>query len=53
MKITNTAQTTPVGATAGIVVSFPTGQFTTSNTATGATLTAGSWATVGGVNLIQ
>ncbi|MES2545538.1 MAG: hypothetical protein V4548_11680 [Bacteroidota bacterium] len=53
VKITNTAQTTPVGATAGIVVSFPTGQFTTSNIATGATLTAGSWATVGGVNLIQ
>lgn len=53
VKITNTAQTTPVGATGAIVVSFPAGQFTTSTTATGAVLTQGSWANVGGVNLIQ
>jgi hypothetical protein len=32
---------------------FPANQYTTSTTATGATLTAGAWATVGGVNLIQ
>lgn len=53
VKITNTAQATPVGATSAIVVSFPAGQFTTSTTATGAVLTQGSWANVGGVNLIQ
>jgi hypothetical protein len=53
VKITNTAQATPVGATSSIVVAFPAGQFTTSTTVTGATLTQGSWATVGGVNLIQ
>ena len=53
VKITNTTQTTPVGATAAITVAFPAGQFTASATATGATLTAGSWSTVGTVNLIQ
>jgi hypothetical protein len=34
-------------------VTFPSGQYTTSTTATGASLTAGNWATVGGVNLLQ
>lgn len=34
-------------------VSFPTGQYTTSTTATGANITTGVWATVGGVNLLQ
>jgi hypothetical protein len=53
VKITNTTQTLPVGATSAIVVSFPVGYFTTSTTATGATLTTGAWATVGGINLIQ
>lgn len=54
VKITNTSQTTPVGATASIVVSFPSGQFTTSTTAAGCnTLSTGAWATVGGVNLLQ
>lgn len=52
VKITNTAQVTPVGAGA-IIVAFPSGQFTTSATATGATLTIGNWANVDGVNLIQ
>jgi len=52
-NITNTAQTTPVGATSSIIVSFPAGNFTTSTTATGAVLTTGAWSTVGGVNLIQ
>ena len=33
-KISNTTQITPVGATAAISVTFPTGQFTTSTTAT-------------------
>lgn len=53
VKISNTSQTNPVGATGAISVSFPTGQFTTSTTATGASLTTGAWSTVGGVNLIQ
>lgn len=53
VKISNTTQIVPVGATAAISVTFPTGQFTTSTTATGATLTLGSWATVDGVNLIN
>lgn len=53
VKITNTTQTSPVGATSAIVVNFPAGQFTPSTTATGAVLTQGIWANVGGVNLIQ
>ncbi|MFT7352271.1 MAG: putative membrane protein, partial [Flavobacterium sp.] len=53
VKVTNTTQATPIGATSAITVVFPAGQFTTSTTATGATLTQGNWATVGGVNLLQ
>ena len=53
VKITNTTQTSPVGATGAIVVSFPSGQFTTSTTSTGSSLTTGNWSTVGTVNLIQ
>lgn len=50
----NETSTTPFAA-AGTVftVTFPTGQYTTSTTATGASITAGAWATVGGVNLLQ
>ena len=51
VKITNTAQQI-VGAGV-LVVAFPTGQFATSTTATGASLAPGAWATVNGVNLIQ
>jgi hypothetical protein len=41
-------------AGAGVIsVTFPTGQYTTSTTATGANITTGVWATVGGVNLLQ
>ena len=41
-------------AGAGVIsVTFPTGQYTTSTTATGANITTGAWATVGGVNLLQ
>ena len=41
-------------AGAGVIsVTFPTGQYTTSTTATGANITSGAWATVGGVNLLQ
>ena len=53
VKITNTTQTSPVGATGAIVVSFPSGQFTTSTTSAGSFLTTGNWSTVGTVNLIQ
>jgi hypothetical protein len=51
VKITNTA--VDVLGAGTVSVTFPTGQFTTSTTATGASLTTGSWSTVGGVNLIQ
>ena len=40
-----------VGTT--FTVAFPTGNYTTSTTATGATLTAGAWAIVDGVSLIK
>ena len=53
VKISNTTQIVPVGAISAISVSFPTGQFTTSTTATGASITTGAWSTVGGVNLLQ
>jgi hypothetical protein len=52
VKVTNTNVTTPVGRTAAIVVDFPVGNFTTSTTATGASLTAGNWSTIDGVNLL-
>lgn len=53
VKISNTTQVTPVGATNLIVVSFPVGNFTTSTTTTGASLTTGAWSTVGGSSLIK
>jgi len=53
VKISNTTQTTPIGATGSIVVSFPVGNFTTSTTTTGASLTAGTWASVKGSSLIK
>lgn len=52
LKITNTSQQI-AGASSAIVVNFPTGQFTTSNTATGSVLTNGAWSTVEGVSLLQ
>jgi hypothetical protein len=53
VKITNTTNILPIGATDLIVVAFPAGTFTQSTTATGASLTAGAWATVDGVSLIK
>lgn len=53
VKISNTTNINPIGATDAIVVAFPAGTFTTSTTATGASLTTGAWATVDGVNLIK
>jgi hypothetical protein len=53
VKISNTTNITPIGATDAIVVAFPTGTFVTSTTNTGAVLTAGAWATVDGVDLTK
>jgi hypothetical protein len=53
VKISNTTNILPIGATDAIVVAFPAGTFTTSATATGASLTAGAWCTVDGVNLLK
>ena len=36
-----------------LTVTFPTGQYTTSDAATGASITTGTWATVNGTNLVQ
>lgn len=51
IKITNTANDI-AGATSSITVQFPSGQFTTSTTATGATLSPGRWSTIDGTNLV-
>jgi len=37
----------------GMIITFPTGYYTTSTTAIGATLTPGAWSTVNGVSLIK
>lgn len=51
-KIVNTSVDVATGANT-FTVAFPSGQFTTSTSATGATLSPGAWATVDGTNLIQ
>jgi len=53
VKITNTTNILPIGATPEILVAFPTGTFTQSDAATGASLSAGAWSTVDGVNLLK
>ena len=57
IKLTNVkinSGTAEFGAgTTAFSVAFPTGQYTSSTTATGATLTTGAWATVNGGNLLQ
>ena len=47
--------TTPLTGTGttGFTVAFPTGNYTTSTTATGAALTPGAWAIIDGVNLLE
>lgn len=46
--------TTETGSgSSSFTVAFPSGQLTTSSIAAGANLTAGAWATVNGVNLLQ
>lgn len=51
VKITNTAQ--EIAGAGVLVITFPAGQFATSTTATGASLSPGAWATVSGTNLLQ
>ena len=53
IKATNTNSVIPEGRGTTFSVAFPTGSFSTSSTATGATLTTGAWSTVSGTNLIQ
>lgn len=57
IKLTNVkinGGTTSIGAgSSSFTVAFPTGQFTTSTTATGAAITTGAWSTVTGVSLLQ
>jgi hypothetical protein len=53
VKITNTTNITPIAGVPTFTVAFPSGAFVPSSTATGASLTAGAWATVDGVNLIK
>lgn len=53
VKISNTTNVIPVAGVDTFTVSFPAGTFTTSTTATGASLTTGAWATVDGTNLIK
>jgi hypothetical protein len=53
VKISNTTNVTPIAGVPDFTVTFPAGNFTTSATATGASLTAGAWATVNGVDLTK
>ncbi len=55
VKITNTTNITPITQPTATftLAGFPTGSWSTSTTATGASLEAGAWATVDGVNLLQ
>lgn len=51
-KITNTTLSTPVDVSYN-AVAFPAGNFTTSASATGASIETGNWTTVNGTNLVQ
>jgi hypothetical protein len=53
VKISNTAQTTPIGANASIIVAFPASRFTTSSTATGAAISTGNWTNVNGASIVN
>ncbi|MCL9806064.1 hypothetical protein NAT51_11045 [Flavobacterium amniphilum] len=56
IKLTNvkiTGSTPQTGAGASFTVAFPTGQYTTTTSTTGASLTGGAWSTVDGVSLVQ
>ena len=53
LKVADAATALTGTGAAGFTVAFPTGNFTTSTTATGAALTPGAWAIVDGVNLLE
>ncbi|AOW09057.1 hypothetical protein [Flavobacterium gilvum] len=54
ISISNTTSIIPTpGTNLTFTVAFPTGTFTPSTTATGASLTSGAWCTVDGVNLLK
>ena len=56
IKLTNvkiTGSTTNYKGAGSVVVNFPSGQFTTSTTSTGASITNGAWSTVEGSSLLQ
>jgi hypothetical protein len=53
VKVADAATALTGTGAAGFTVAFPTGNFTTSTTATGAALTPGAWAIVDGVNLLE
>lgn len=56
IKLTNVQinnGTSQFAAGASFTVAFPSGQYTTTTTSSGASLTTGSWSTVEGVNLLQ
>lgn len=52
-KISTTSLIVPTPALTTFTVAFPTGNFTTITTTTGASLSAGAWATVNGTSLIK
>nr|WP_315221375.1 hypothetical protein [uncultured Flavobacterium sp.] len=53
VKITDAATASWGAGATGYEILFPTGNFTTSASATGAALTPGAWAIVDGVNLLE
>lgn len=56
IKLTNVKindGTSQYAGAGSVSVTFPSGQYTTSTTATGANITGGAWSTVGGVSLLQ
>jgi hypothetical protein len=53
VKINGTTPQTGYGGSTAFTITFPSGNFTTSTTATGASLTNGAWSTVNGATLLQ
>jgi hypothetical protein len=53
VKINGTTPQTGYGGSTAFTITFPTGNFTTSTTSTGANLTNGAWSTVNGATLLQ
>jgi hypothetical protein len=53
MKITNSNPVEFAAGAATFSVVFPSGQYATNTTATGAIITSGAWSTIAGTNLLQ